>query len=552
MSSNHANNNKYSRRDILKIFGMSTGIPLLQSPLQVMIESILAGASQKAFAQSGVVEPRTLLQIVFEGAPPRWMTDHFLTPYDTSSFQANAHLGNQFYGGAKVEGVQYSTILRKGINVPYLWQFEVPKAGGGTRSMEPLLENLLSLRGINVGDPNHGAAMSMQFLPLGISQSVPAFSADAAQFPIAAISAGANEFKFKSLKSKSAVTISGKNENLLLDILTPFIRSSGSSIKLNNSVMGSALDATVKVINSSTESLIPGSKSLTMATESAKDLLSKGFGDLNKAWDALLYKYTDLMKRSMQVSQTLVGINNLPIISDNVSKKFQLNKVMINSALTADLRLAITPNSICEYLAKHFAMAEFLILNKLTNSITIRVGGPKNININGNLYGGLQTDEHETGSIPSLYLNTLWGLAYNACLLELIDQLKLKNLYQDCVIVAGGEFSRNPRKDQSGSDHGYKGGYSNIYSGAIPSPLILGNIYINKTQENIGATPDADDGTWGHGAPVAELGRPLNMGDWAATLAYLLKVQNPITANSSLVFFNQSQLVSSIEKAKQV
>jgi hypothetical protein len=156
-------------------------------------------------------------------------------------------------------------------------------------------------------------------------------------------------------------------------------------------------------------------------------------------------------------------------------------------------------------------------------------------------------DEHQTGAMSSLVQNVYWNVAYSACLLELIDRLKATNMFQETVIVTGSEFGRNPTFDGSGSGHGYTGGCSNIYSGALQnSPLVLGNIYSNKTQ-------DGDDpGTWGYGAPVAELGKPLSMGNWASTIATLLRVPSPISASISTVIDKGGVFAPTIELAKQV
>jgi len=113
------------------------------------------------------------------------------------------------------------------------------------------------------------------------------------------------------------------------------------------------------------------------------------------------------------------------------------------------------------------------------------------------------------------------------------------------VIVTGGEFGRTPLNTGIGSDHGYLGSSSAIYSGVINGPIVLGNIYQNSTQPNY-------SGSWGHAAPVAELGESLNLGHWASTIAFLLKTPSPVTAAGSVLAMKGTDLMPVIEKARQV
>lgn len=523
------------------MMGTTASLPLLRSPLMVLIESIVLGAQQKALAQSTGLKPRKYLHILQQGAPPRWTFDLFLTPFSSTGFVANSQLGTTYVNSNGKTQVAYNTILKKGLQVPSLWQFNVPSSTGGTRPMDPLLDNLLQLRGIEVKIPDHGAAQSLQFAPLGAAHSVTALSADASSAPIPAVNLSLEQYQFKSLAAKSAVTVPGGG-NMLSTLLTPFIRNNSTTFENKRKLAGAALDATIAVLNQSSAVLNPNSVMLSNSAQAASDLLSTGFGNLTTIWSGLYNKYHNLVTRSIDPTQVLTGINDQVIAPDGTTL-FQLNGTIVTNS---DLRSMVTVNSRVDSLAEHFAVAEYVLLNNLSDSISIGPGSLNNLTLNGS-GSGLGCDEHTTSGTVSLILNSYMNLAYAACLLELIDQLKAKSLFNETVIVMGGEFGRSARTDATGSDHGYLGSSSSIYCGALTGPLILGNIYNNKKQDS------SDSGTWGRGAPVNELGRALNLSDWTSTIAYLLRVPSPITAANSVLTMNtDGSLGSAIEKARQI
>lgn len=541
--------NNLNRRSFLNILGASTALPLMQSPVQVLIESIILGAFQSAQAEAGNYKPRRYLHILQEGGPPRWTFDLFLTPYDTSAFVANKSVSTKFIGSSNYTDAQYATVLRKGINVPHLWQMNVPRSTGGVRPMDELLDSLLSLRGITVGNADHGAATGLQYVPLAAGQSMTALSADYAKTSIAAVNVGTSQYQLKSLKSKSAVTIDSNGGNLLNQLLNPFIRkSTTSSFQMKRQNMGAALDAAISVLNSAAENKHLGLASSSSSLTSAKDLLSTGFGNLTTTWNNLVGKYTLLISRALDPSQTIAGINDKAVGDTPASRTaaYGLNSAT-NILSDPDLRTMISTTTKISRMAEHFAIAEYILINNLSASISLSLGQIFNLVVNGaQTTQSLSFDEHTNGHMISLYLNSFYNLAYSACLLELIDQLKAQNIYNDTVIVAGGEFGRSARNDGLGSDHGQDGSSWSIYSGAITSPLVLGNIYRDKT----GAGNYL--GTWGESANVTQIGKKLDLGEWASTIAYLLRVPSPVTASSSLIREENGGIIPLIEKARQV
>ena len=143
-------------------------------------------------------------------------------------------------------------------------------------------------------------------------------------------------------------------------------------------------------------------------------------------------------------------------------------------------------------------------------------------------------DEHDTDHLTSLALSTFWNRALAACLLELIDQLKAKGIYQDTIINIAGEFGRNPRNNGTGSDHSPEATSNTFLGGALAGNQFIGNTLKNSTHATY-------SGTWGYyasnpalstgGAPVGYL----NLGHLAASIATMLRAPSPVTASTTLL-----------------
>ena len=526
-----------SRRSFLKLLGVNTGLALYQSPVQLLIESIVMGAQRTAWAASTGVSARRYLHIIQEGAPPRWTFDLALTPYSSSGFVASAGLGTAYNFSSSGASLNYATIPKFGVNVPAAWGYTVASAAGGMRSLDPLLSSMLQIRGIYTGNPDHIASQALQFDSAGTYQSLTALSADASDNPIPAINVGASSFRFFSSKGKSAIIIPN-NGNLLSSLLSPFTSTSSGTFVTNRNKIGGALDAAISALNTASEANHTGADQMSKASSSAKDLLSTGFGNLTTTWNTLLAKYTSLISRTVDPTRSLAGINDSAIVPDGTTK-FQTNSTL---PTITDIRSMITSSVSVVNLANHFAMAEYVLVNNLSSSVSIAPERVVNLAFNGGTTN-VTADEHFVGGSVSTIVNTYLNLSYAACLLELIDQLKAKNIWSETVISIAGEFGRTPRKDGSGSDHGYTGSSGAIYSGAITSPLVLGNILNNA----------GGYGTWGDAAPVTQLGRTLNLNDWVSTIAYLLRTASPSTAATSLVVSNPNGGYDPIiEKARQI
>lgn len=527
-----------TRRNFLKVLGVPTTLPLLQNPLQILIESILLTAGSEVKASSDTSTPRRLLQIFQEGAPSKWTFDLFLKPYG-GDFKMNPNMVTHFMN---TQGAFENVRSPQGLEVPWLWQFPILSQSGEAKPLYDLLDNLISLRGLSINNSDHSACQAMQNLPLGASQSISALPADLSIFPMAAVNASIREYRFRSLKNKTAVTV-GNSGNLLKNLLGPFVRNSSVDMTFEKADFKNSFNASLKLLNNIGESFHPENKKISGVVQSSKNLLAQGFGDLEQQWNELVTKYNIIIQKNLVHTLSLRGIGDTSILADG-SKLFQLDKQIIPKDF--DLRTMIQSTTNIQRMAAHFAMAEFIFKNDLSSSVSISPGPLSGLSIGDNKNLGCGFDEHETSLRVSAFLNTFYNRSLGACLVEFIEQLKTQKKWEETVIVMGGEFSRNPKNDGTGSDHGNTGAHSTFLSGSIRSPLVLGNIY--ATDPNKYSPYSA---TWGQGSNVKELGRPLNLGDWASTLSFLLRAKSPLTSTQSLLIEKGGSFVSTIEKARQ-
>jgi hypothetical protein len=530
--------NKCSRRDALQIMGISAGGFVARSPLITLATNLLAGLSQDAMAQATGIKPRRHLLVFLEGAPPRWTLDLFLTPYSSSGFVRNKMVGTRYVAsGGKYVDTEYATVNINGINVPWLWQFNCPKAGGGTRPMAELMNNMLALRGINIGDFQHESAQVKLFNPLGATTSLTALAAENSDAPIAALDVDAIRYVFRSNSGITPVLLR-TNGNMIANLMDPFVSKTGAAFNSKRNLMSSSVNAALQAMGTFAAGRHPAAQSIFKSQSAADQLLRGAVGDLTASWNSLYGKYQDLMKRAISPStDPIPGVTDLPVGDGSNSNRYRLYGT---TKASGDLRDIWTSSTYAKWLAEHFAVAEYVLINNLSSSVTIAPTAFWNAKLNGGYYD-LYFDEHETGDMLSLISCSLYNRAFAACMLELIDRLKAAGQWNETVIDVRGEFGRYGRTDSTGSDHAEDAGSGSFYSGVIPGPMLLGNVQNNSG--NIGC--------YGSGASVTGFGK-LDLGHMASSIATLLRAPSPVTASPSLITESGGKIVSLIEKSKQV
>lgn len=523
------------RRDFLKALTTSVAA---QSALVSLVDSILAGVNRKAYGQT---LGRRYIYIQQFGAPPRQMYDLFLTPYSSTGFTAPPGLGTVYrkQNGRYID-VSYETVSLKGINVPKLWSAQIPRPGGGTRPMADLLDNLLHIRGIATGNAAHVAASEGHFRPFGAQYSLPGLAGSASNSPLRAVMVRADNYILKSPQPIS-VTRVGVGSTALSDLLAPFqlnLNGAATNFSQNLTTVWTPMMAALEALNSESLQRNPSSQAMRLAQQEALDMMSRSFGNLDTQWTQLKAKYEDLITRAI-FTNDIVGINDSPVGTTGArDNSYRLEKVNASTSILAtipDLRsMFVNGTTKAKEMAEHFAIAEFIVRNNLSDSIVISPKCMVQMQYETGAYKTMGFDEHGVGCMYSMILNALYFRALSACTMELIETLKSVNQFNNSVVIVGSEFNRDIYRDTS--EHGFQGASAAIYSGIIQGPKVIGNI---------------KNSNWGEGTNVAELGMPVDLGHLGATVATLLGVQNPVTARSPLVSVTGGSVSTLVERAKQ-
>ena len=487
------------------------------------LQAILRPASALGQAATS----RRFVSIQLSGAPPRWMYDFFPVAYGQEGFNLGGNLSlatNYASSNGRYVRPDFSTVSVKGLNAPPFWQLEVPAAGGGRRRVDGLLDNLLSLQGVNTSVDGHETCQRLHWQPVAGVQSRAALAADASESPLSAVSMQTVSFSFQSTRDKSFVPVNEITDDPLAQLLRPFL----ATIPGVAADRQAAFAAAAQTLDGSATQWAAAAAETRASQDAAFSLFARGFGDLEAIYAQRLAVYQDLIARSL--SATLPGFSDLPVGAEGSRDQtyaFEGGEYV----QTPDLRSLFGPETNVPGLAEQFVVVEYLLKEDLSRSLAIGSSPIQNLGD----YGEQNFDEHATGVMVSLLNNAKYFTALSACLLELIDQLKAANLFDDTVIEVAGEFGRSPLPGGEGSDHGWPGKMSSFYSGRIQGPEIIGNIY---------STPPADagfeayPGTWGYGAPVEGVQSTLNLNHEIATLATMLGVPSPTNAAPSLVTIN--------------
>lgn len=502
---------------------------------------------------------------MFAGAPSRWVFDLLLNPYDNPGFQPelNPMLINcmaEDNGRYQTGQFKFYRSQKHQVNLPWLWQFPVAARGGGSRPLTDLLDNLLLLQGISTGNGSHSGSFNSHYRFHSSDPSLSALSVDGSDKKIKGITTFAGHFPFSSRFGHKPLLLQGgcdASENLIAVLIEPFSKA------LSENRWGPELkDAFNYTLKSIERAALQGNQNADAVLQNQEDtrrLLQTVFnGNTSEIWLAKYKKYEDLIARTIKREEKLA---QLPLLSDLPigSKDRDLAYSYGGSDVLArhdDLRQLIhAPQTYPKFMAGHFALAEFVIENDLSNLITISPGPFAHIYNEANQSKGLNShvfDEHVIGMMPSLVINTSYHRAAGACLLEFIDFLKERKEFANTVIDFGSEFNRAPRVDRRGSDHGWKAKSTAIYSGAITGgPYIAGNMRLNSSTDY--------PGPWGHGAATktreGTFIDQLSIAHLHSTLAYLLRAPTPFPATPSLVEFTndpKKSLTLKVEKTRLV
>jgi len=551
---------KISRRKALTLIGGSAAFPLAANPVEMLIRGLVNGVLQKASAENAPnsIEPRNYIFICMPGAPPRWHFDLAMRPYSAgTALVRNMHVNNRFKNGQLVYENHPVNLPGGGsLNMPHIWQNDIPRPGAGTAPMSQLLENMLIVRGLNMQVDGHGPNRLKMIRPNPGANSLDGMVADLSSKPIPAVStSGVLQTAYASGRGIGQVVL-GANRNGIIEAMSPFRRADYGGDFLNRrDAMELSVNEGLRRLGIIAMSGNPAADGLFEMRSSAEQLLRDGVGNVGGEYDTYVAKYRDLITRVR--NGTLKGVTNEAITNANLSNQKNQCRLTDPDAganyldQDGNLHSIISTETSVSGLAENFAVTEYLIRRGYSSALTLDVGIPtkfrasrikkrsddsvKSSDVNFNY----TTDEHAGGSAVSVIAWNFYFTCLAACIREMIDVLDTDlGIFNESLIQLGSEFSRIPRNDQLGSDHGWMANVTSMWSGVISEPKVLGNIRpepVSNTQRQ---------GDWGKNAPVAELDgldeRELQMGNLASTVTEILRVESPFSNNQPVISVDES------------
>lgn len=570
---------------------------LMVNPAARLFNSIIYSHMNSGGENSAPV--RNYLQINLYGAPSRFGFDHLLKPFDENSFIPYKFVANciasQNLNSLNEVKFEYATQKSAGLNVPLQWKQMLPTPKGNLRPLSDLFQNSLLIRGCRLDFSGHPLNAMQQIAPVPGGLSLNGVVADASNALFSSISVGHNPVS-RSFKSESTLLteIPYNEKNYAEYLLKPFIlKQKDRFYKIND------LENDFDKIAGFYPQKIKNIKAIKKKSiQNMRDNVDQYLVDYAK----LVVKYQKLISTAIQTNPT-----NFPVLCPQLpltaKGKHSLKALLGPFTMLEKFYLEKQANDFINrgklnYWAEEFALAEFLLINELSQSILISAPSPDvgylveqcvatdkvalehldltfddSLNtttvdfkkISDNFTDGkrkvakahsefIGMDTHGTGLVYEILGNDLFFRTLSTCMLELIDVLKNKktssgSLFDETVIHLASEFDRVPMQDGDGSDHNALANPTSIFSGCIKGPQVIGNIYTGSL------TPPEDIyyfGTVGNGAPVKELEDSIKIGHVSSTLSTLLRVKPILPRSPSLVAEKNGEVVSLIEKARNV
>lgn len=550
---------KFSRRDVIEKAILS-GALLGNDPVQILLRYLFSKPLLDQALAATPIAPRRHFVFHQKGGPVRWGYDLFLNPMNDPRFQdfATHGMGTCFKDSStdRYEEMAFEQVKVGDLWLPYLWSIPVPAPSGGTRPHTDLLQHMLQIKGINTGNSSHEGALKNLQLPPGASQSLNSLSGDHAKSPFPVIAFGFPQWDFLSKTGKVPVLIDKTSGNLINRVLDSFRYD--ASLDSLKGLVGDDMKKVREALYQQKMTSDLRYEKLIAHAQTARDLMERDFGDLNAQWQTLLDKYQTLVRRSLD--SVIPKINDKKIGIDPTQRNESMGEYRISAsrisyeddpALITN-RLASNPSDRLRFpeVAEYFALSEFLIQHDLTYDFSGYHGDIGNFYVREALGGALNPrafdgDPHNIGMIHTNWIFPLSFVALSACALEFIDQVKAMGKFNDTIFEIRSEFNRNPRTDLSGSDHGWQGASTCIYSGIINGPQLFGNTYFRNPAYG-------SFRSWGEGAPMDCIGGiPLDVGHYGATLATLLRVPSPVI-RPSVVKEEEPGVIELIEEEAKI
>lgn len=541
----------FSRRDLLKGLGAACAMSLVH---ERMVDQIVGSFVGSAHAAPGMLTDFRYVNFATAGGIPRWYFDLPIVPNGNDPYVANKQVITSMRMGSDNNPVgEYAHTKMGDFYLPLLWSYSIPLSKGGVGKLNELASSGLFIRGVDQGLDGHEFNLLRQNSPVPGGMTYSGLFADTGESPVPAASSAIN-FEHRSAKNKAIIPFSYRADLKALSSSFNSFKTSNPKSFNRRDMAQRTIEAAIKSIQKTQGSSSPYMSAVKANRDNAMELLSSDFATIDAEYEVIYKKYQDLIMAA--VKMPLPGVTAAPIYAKAGDSRFNifvpdLNPGVQASAQTGDIRRGfenIMPNPA---FAHAFALAEFLITKNLSSSVVANLGFWSNFDImNYNSFNAttqkydtfesasklknLGSDVHNTGTFPALIMFTRHFHAYATCLHEFMTVLKAKNIYDQTLIHTTSDFNRIPRVDGSGSDHGFSGCATSVFSGRIKETLVVGNIAQNSSSR----------GTWGDAANNSSLGeRKINLGNVASTICSIFDLPSPAKNDSSLVTLGTNKTV---------
>lgn len=554
-------NTTYDRRNFLKNT-LFTSSALALNPFKLLLDGMVAGICDKAYAgdmnSASVVN---YMHISMSGGCPRWMFDLPLKPNgETDSIGNNLMLVTGFDNVEKTSQ-SYQLVKHASYYFPKIWDALVSDGKGGLREIKPLLNHLISFRGVNLQIDGHELNRLKQDAPIAGGYSIGGLNVEKSLHPIPAVFIGSS-LNFKSRSGIGIINASGSNP--ISTLLTPFQMTGAKSFGADDTAQKMINEALLS-LEKHAETATPSSKSIFTDRKNAKKLFEREFGNLTDVYNDLANKYEGIIRETLRLNN-MSFLDTSPIFAKEnsmytvqasageaiLSDGFDLrNSIILDSKRNVSGDGVSNKDTTIAALSRVMAVGEYLLVNNLSSTINLTIGSLSNLmfeTTKGTLMNQISNnDAHETGAISTMYFFTKYYLCISACLLELIERLKSANIFDNTVINLSSEFNRSARSNGSGSDHGWKGSSSTLFTGLTNAPLIVGDIQANYTGDS------NRSGGWGVAAESESLsGRELLIGNVSSSICELLSIPTPTPNDQSLLSKSNLEVRTHVSKPKNI
>lgn len=543
-----------NRRGFIQTFGgWSAGCMAAQCAGQSILQTLVHGMLTKAYAQSQGVDPRFFVDVYIGGgfhAPFFYLP---LNPYNSQSVTYNTWNTNQWASGAPVYAPATISVAGETVRLPPVWGGTIPRHadwGGGFIPASEVAQHSMFFRGFRNAFDSHETNRLQIVRPDASQPSIAGVIADQSKKPVPAVHLNnytAGLFASKKIGVKSLYS----GGSTISPLVTPFSATAEMNALLSRKDAFQSAFQNVMVSVAADAKRI-GAEDLITTIGSAESLIRQNLGSLSAEYYTLATKYSNLIKSCGDLTGILTeaispGLD--PADPDYLYRRWSSNPLTILT--NADLRTIVTTNSTIQTLSDGFALAEFLMKYDLSHAVMFTFQGPSNLNLQY-APGGTNSwtiDMHDHGIGAALAPTAFMGRAYAACLYEFYRRAMAAGRQDEIVCKVGSEFSRSPRHDGTGADHGWEANCMMLFSGAIKKPAVLGNIVQ-------GSETGTYRGTWGKGAVNNHEGNSstiLNMGHYASTLANAIGITSPTSNFLGLVTMSSDrEIVPAIDKGETI